>query len=94
MLKAVHRVQHKVGYRAHLAEVQPSGRRAHGNRPQPAILARGSTPAGVKLARENGVSTANGLPSPRRQGLTSGQPSVSDSAAPWQRRPKAKQGQQ
>ena len=52
MLKAVHRVQHKVGYRAHLAEVQPSGRRAHGNRPQPAILARGSTPAGVKLAQD------------------------------------------
>ena len=53
VLKAVHRVRWDVEHtKLKWSGTRPAGQRAHVSRPQPAILARGSTLAGVKLARD------------------------------------------
>ena len=55
VLKTAHRAQHMVGDRAHRAEVVLNlacWTRSSRKQAPAAILARGSTPAGVKLARD------------------------------------------
>ena len=55
VLKAVHRVQHRWDTehtKLKWSGTRPAGQRAHVSRPQPAILARNSKPAGVKLSQD------------------------------------------